>query len=84
VLNEAGWCSELVRVPVNAATANDLFHILRYLLYFQSLTCMWIDQSKGQLLQEILSLLFLMFSKVRHIFCEKKTNAFKAALSIIP
>ena len=31
---------------------------------------MWNDQSKGQFLQEFLSLLFLMFSKVGHIFSE--------------
>jgi len=31
---------------------------------------MWNDQSKGQFLQEFLSLLFLMFSKVGYIFSE--------------
>jgi hypothetical protein len=31
---------------------------------------MWNDQSKGQFLQELLSLVFLMFSKVGHIFSE--------------
>ena len=54
----------------NAATANDLFHIMRCLLHFESLTCMWNDQSKGQFLQEFLSLLFFTFSTVGHIFWE--------------
>ena len=70
VLNDTGWCLELVRVPVKCANTNDLFHILRCLLHLEFLTCMWNYKSKGQFLQEFLSLLFLTFSKVGYIFSE--------------
>ena len=70
VLNDTGWCLELVRVPVKCRNCEWPVSQLAVIaaLRVSDVHVEWSKQ--GQFLQEFLSLLILTFSKVGHIFCE--------------